>query len=1214
MLGLRWFGCGLFVVVAGAGCAPTEPSSRSERVSETVAPLVLAEATLRRRVAVPEDHYSRSLDLSGNELLVGAPGEPDAHTGQGAVYAFFREGGVWEWTDRQRLVASDGAAGDAFGASVAIDGATALVGAPRDDDQGTDSGSVYLFRRDATDYRNPWTLVAKLRASDAAANSRFGESVALRGDRAVVGAPGHASGAGAAYVFARSGGSWQQQQKLSAPSPAANDGFGKAVAVDSTTCLIGAPGRDGAASDAGAAYVFALSGSTWVQQHVNAGTRAGGARGTAVAVRGDAAFVGAPLERADRRGSVSVLTRSGGAWSLAQSLTGSDGSADDGFGRALDVDDVRLVVGAPERTVSGMSRHGMVYAFDLVGETWTELARLDQPSGASPDDELGRAVAVSGDYAVGSLPGREAEGMVQIWQRAAGWFIDRALSPTSTMSLDLLGTAADVLGDRIVLGVPGYATGAPEHRAGAALVFERTGAVWSQRAALQASDRTPADRLGTSVALEDGRVFAGAPYDSVQDVRNAGSVHVFENGARGWSETATLTSSHPFEGEHFGRTLASTSDTLAVGAPSHVHTPAIGTQGAVFVFVRDGSGWREQAELRASDGSNTDWLGSSVAIEGDVIAAGAPNAFAVELGAGKAYIFERSAGAWSERAKLVDPAPAFDREFGSTVAVAGGRVFVGAPGNSGTGGRPAGSVYVYARVGSQWVLQQTLNAPNPQVSDLFGWRLAAHDGVLVATDRDSVSPFYPALHFFELKGGSWQYQSTQSPAEYALGGLAIDASRVVIGAPAADTYLGIDVGVAYVYTHGVTLSGNGTPCTSASSCASGFCVDGVCCDTPCNQTCRACSAALKAGASADGTCGPTRQGLDPRNHCAAQAPSTCGTSGTCDGSGACAVFGQSTACGATTCEDGMQRGRVCTAPGVCGTSSSGVSCAPYRCAGSQCATRCTERSDCIDTTYACVAERCVPARPNGEPCALKAECASGFCVDGACCDGACQGQCEACAERERVGTCVSVAGAPRGPRAACAGSDACAGTCNGTTRDACAYPDEATGCGHVDCPGSRLTTSKTCNGDGRCAQMDERCPPCDSDADCLETYECSSGACVSRAPKCKDAVTAVSTSGEQTACSPYLCVDGSCTGSCTISDGCAPGSECRDELCKPVESDAGGGADSGTPGGGDPDSDSGCACHLVSSSRADHALWLLAFAAVAAARRRTRVPSDTTDR
>ena len=168
-------------------------------------------------------------------------------------------------TEIVKLTASDAAAGDWFGRYVAVSGATVVVGAPNDDDNGSNSGSAYVFVRSGIS----WSQQAKLTASDAAAFDFFGVSVAISGDTAVVGAnfdDGKGVDSGSAYVFVRSGTTWTEQAKLTASDAAALDQFGIEVSISGDTAVVGAFSDDDSGSRSGSAYVFVHSGATWTEQ------------------------------------------------------------------------------------------------------------------------------------------------------------------------------------------------------------------------------------------------------------------------------------------------------------------------------------------------------------------------------------------------------------------------------------------------------------------------------------------------------------------------------------------------------------------------------------------------------------------------------------------------------------------------------------------------------------------------------------------------------------------------------------------------------------------------------------------------------------------------------------------------------------------------------------------------------------------------------------
>jgi nucleoside-specific outer membrane channel protein Tsx len=241
------------------------------------------------------DIFGLSVAVSGSTAVVGGPQHAGgSNEAQGAAYVFVESGGTWN--QQAELTASDGAQSDAFGYSVAVDGSTAVVGAPNKT-AGSNGGQgvAYAFVQSG----GTWSQQAELTASDGAAGDYFGGSVAVSGNTAVMGAVLHTVGSnvrqGAAYVFVESGGTWSQRAELTASDGTASDYFGNSVAVSGSTAVVGAPGGD-KFQGAGAAYVFGQSGGTWSQQAELTASdgKAYDQFGSAVAVSGSTAVAGAP--------------------------------------------------------------------------------------------------------------------------------------------------------------------------------------------------------------------------------------------------------------------------------------------------------------------------------------------------------------------------------------------------------------------------------------------------------------------------------------------------------------------------------------------------------------------------------------------------------------------------------------------------------------------------------------------------------------------------------------------------------------------------------------------------------------------------------------------------------------------------------------------------------------------------------------------------------
>ena len=313
-----------------------------------------------------------AVDAEGRELGarmdVGEAGVTLVVDDTGAVYPVRVDPVVW--IQQAELTASDGAQSDGFGVSVAVSGGTAVVGAHAHKvGSNASQGAAYVFVQSGT----TWTQQAELTASDGAADDGFGQSVAVSGGTAVVSAPGRQVGSnvsqGAAYVFVQSGTTWTQQQELTASDGAAHDFFGNSAAVSDGTAVVGAYNHTvGSNVHQGVAYVFVQGGTTWTQQQEL--TASDGAAddffGTSVAVSGGTAVVGPTQHKVGSnvsQGAAYVFVQSGTTWTQQAELTASDGVAYDAFGYFVAVSGSTVVVGAFEHKVGSNASQGAAYVF-----------------------------------------------------------------------------------------------------------------------------------------------------------------------------------------------------------------------------------------------------------------------------------------------------------------------------------------------------------------------------------------------------------------------------------------------------------------------------------------------------------------------------------------------------------------------------------------------------------------------------------------------------------------------------------------------------------------------------------------------------------------------------------------------------------------------------------------------------------------------------------
>src|SRR5256886_12533406 len=321
-------------------------------------------------------NFGWSVAVSGDSMVAGTPVDSTDSTYAGAAYVFVRNGGTW--SQQARLAPDVPSAFAEFGYAAAISGDTLVVGAPGEDAGGNAAGAVYVFGRHGT----TWSQQATLTPSDPADDKNFGASVAIDGETIVVGAlqdSDQGPDAGAAYVFVRSGTSWSQQTKLTADNFSPGNLFGFSVAISSGTVAVGSPYDDDAGLNAGAVYIFTRSGTIWSEQtELFGNTAANDDRlGWSVALDGDTVVAGAPrnLYFADVPGSAHVFVRSGTTWNEQARLVASDGAATDGFGVAVGFKGNTAVIGSRFDS-SFAAGGGSIYLFTRSGTAWNQTAEL----------------------------------------------------------------------------------------------------------------------------------------------------------------------------------------------------------------------------------------------------------------------------------------------------------------------------------------------------------------------------------------------------------------------------------------------------------------------------------------------------------------------------------------------------------------------------------------------------------------------------------------------------------------------------------------------------------------------------------------------------------------------------------------------------------------------------------------------------------------------
>ena len=344
-------------------------------------------------------HLGEAVAIDGNVAVAGAPyAEAGSKTDAGAAYVFERVNK--QWLTRTKLVAPNAMPYDRFGSSVAVDGNTIVVTADRCDKFGYNAGAAFVFARDGDAWRHAATIAPPSPQSSAA----FGYSSALDGDTLVIGAPGVAT----AHVFARRGSAWVAQSALHPDEKLPNCGFGHSVAVDGDTILVGANTTSDRLLLGGSAYVFRRNDNAWTFETSLRSSRdeATARFGTAVAIRGDVALIGASRATVNgrtRAGAAFVFERRGN-WKPIAELTNDPPRSDEEFGRALALLPDAAVVGSQFGDAAGLNTGGaQLYARD--GGKWTRRAALLAQDRATIS-EFAFAIAASDTEAIIGAPRR----------------------------------------------------------------------------------------------------------------------------------------------------------------------------------------------------------------------------------------------------------------------------------------------------------------------------------------------------------------------------------------------------------------------------------------------------------------------------------------------------------------------------------------------------------------------------------------------------------------------------------------------------------------------------------------------------------------------------------------------------------------------------------------------------------------------------------------
>jgi choice-of-anchor B domain-containing protein len=347
---------------------------------------------------------------------------------------------------------------------------------------------------------------------------------------------------------------------------------------------------------------------------------------------------------ASQTGAVHIYRRgSGGRWTEVSTITAQGLSIQDGFGASISVEGNLMAVGAPGTA----ERRGAVYVFERDGSgKWSKRARLSAGT-SEAGDQLGRSVAIRGGVLLAGSPGHaKNQGRVVVFRRSSGagsWTEQGVLVGSAAHATERFGAALALDSDRALIGAPGLIFG-DSAGPGRVVVFRRNGDRWLKEATLSVRNQNRLRGLGASLLLHGGELLAAAPgSDSL-----AGVVYRFRSsGSSQWEEIGRLAAAQPEYPAFFGGALAGDGSDLLIGAPFADH----GT-GAIHVFRREGSGWKEQQKLTTTGVGPSTGFGAAIAVSKGLAVAGAPNA---EFFEGSALIYQKDRGGqWKPSGSVAD--------------------------------------------------------------------------------------------------------------------------------------------------------------------------------------------------------------------------------------------------------------------------------------------------------------------------------------------------------------------------------------------------------------------------------------------------------------------------------------------------------------------------------------------------------------------------------
>lgn len=675
-------------------------------------------------------------------------------------------------------------AGD-FGAASDMDGDTLIVGASSSDTEyGNFSGAVLIYQ-----ITEAGTLVleGKLYAPDGYRLQRFGNSVAISGDTAVVGAKDDkqiASFAGAAYVFTRSNGVWSFQQKLAPTVLTSEDYFGTSVDISGDTIIVGAPKNTINNVHNGAAYLFSRTGNSWVQnQKIIAPSTSKFDFGIDVAIDGNHVTVKA--NNSNFQG-IDIFSKINNQWVFQEFINSAYVFS------SVSMDSERIVFGIPTNYIPITNSYtaGSVTIYKLNGSDWQFEQRLSLPN-PSNTDYFGSSVYLDGKRFVATSANNSYRVVTYLYnEQTSLWEIEQTLTRLDESAISANSIALS--DNHIFVGakedVVTYQTDP-----GFGIIFSRTNEQWLEKQTIIPSDSNKNDYFGFSVSLSGNTAAIGALRDRVGN-NHSGSVSIFTKEENEWLLEQQFAPDDGQVGDDFGSEVILLGDTLIASSP--LNNEAALDAGAVYVFAREGISWTQEQKILPPVATIGDAFGTSFAVFENTLAIGKPYSDSGGTNVGVVYIYSKDdANQWVVQQTITPPTPTMNGEFGYQISLSFDTMLISDKGFYQQSFVP-GIVYIYQKTNEGWLLESSLlDTPTFFYTNVIFGACTAIDRNTIAvslhgpTSFISSPPDFGKVYTFTRTNNTWtrQFQLssriTQFPTATYFGiSLAVRGDTLIVGA------------------------------------------------------------------------------------------------------------------------------------------------------------------------------------------------------------------------------------------------------------------------------------------------------------------------------------------------------------------------------------------------------------------------------------------------